>query len=376
MGCGHTNRIWLVDIGWCEPCKQAITFSYLGVPPLRTRWRHRRRVWTSPTPACQDYCVWRSPRAGTSGEKVSGLQTWAELPLSQGLYHPNYVSILVMKWCGKSAIRSFFFQCKKTYGRQSTSQIFYKLWKGCLREHFTNTECLWTRTFVAKKIERKCAQNASQYVPLSVLTWIVYWEMFVQCRWKVKIGSQQNCWVILPPAPDLELITVPRPPSMDSSFSHCAVPLSPSLKYRVPPTIKKLEINGAKKCHWALARGQGYDPSSPFLPTSSEGWGKVMFSVCPYLAGGGVPRPGQARGVSQPGPDGGYPSQGVHKVGYTSPAVMGYPPQPGPQGGVPPPPVQDNRWGTWYAAVGMPLEFTQDFFVFHFYAVFGKSRSK
>ena len=27
-----------------------------------------------------------------------------------------------------------------------------------------------------------------------------------------------------------------------------------------------------------------------FLPPASEGWGKVIFSVCSYLEGGGVPR--------------------------------------------------------------------------------------
>ena len=39
------------------------------------------------------------------------------------------------------------------------------------------------------------------------------------------------------------------------------------------------------------------------LPTASEGWGKVMFSVCSHLRG--VPRPGRARGggILHPGLD-------------------------------------------------------------------------
>ena len=112
----------------------------------------------------------------------------------------------------------------------------------------------------------------------------------------------------------------------------------------------------------------------------------LMEVPCSGLMGGvtwgGVP-------LTWSGPIGGYPSQvrwGVPKVGYPL-AGMGYPPsRPGwvppldrqgitsrgtPQAaGTPPPPtaggippLQDNRWSTWYAAVGMPLAFTQEDFL-------------
>ena len=73
------------------------------------------------------------------------------------------------------------------------------------------------------------------------------------------------------------------------------------------------------------------------LPTAYVVRGKVIFwhvsvhqSVCPHL-GGGVPRPGPGGGgVPQPG--------GVPLLG----------------------------WSTWYAAVGMPLAFTQEDFLVSF----------
>ena len=47
-----------------------------------------------------------------------------------------------------------------------------------------------------------------------------------------------------------------------------------------------------------------------FLPPASEGWGKVIFSVCPHLRGGGVPHPRSGWGVPCPrSVAGGYPSQ-------------------------------------------------------------------
>ena len=151
------------------------------------------------------------------------------------------------------------------------------------------------------------------------------------------------------------------------------------------------------------------------LPTAYVVRGKVMFCLSVH-GGRGVPQPGPAgggggtppgggggdpsqvwRGYSRwgtppqpgltggpwPGPaGGGYPSQvwwggpkvlypqqgwgtpgkvwqGVPEVGYPPPgrngvSQVGYPPGRGY------PPVQDNRWSTWYAAAGMPLAFTQE----------------
>ena len=76
-------------------------------------------------------------------------------------------------------------------------------------------------------------------------------------------------------------------------------------------------------------------------PPARLGWGGTW---------GGVP-PSQVR---QGGTQGGVPpaparsGQGVPKVGYP-PAGMGYP-----HVGMGCSPVQDSRWSTWYAAVGMP----------------------
>ena len=53
-----------------------------------------------------------------------------------------------------------------------------------------------------------------------------------------------------------------------------------------------------------------------FLPPASEGWRKVMFSLCPPFRGGGdVPRlrSGWGRGYPIPGLDRGYPIQGLDR---------------------------------------------------------------
>ena len=129
----------------------------------------------------------------------------------------------------------------------------------------------------------------------------------------------------------------------------------------------------------------------------------VMFSVCPHLGGGGgypgqvqmgdtsipgwgYPHPALDREVPQPGSDGGTPArsimggtlarsglrvpQGTPRPGMGDPTWQGYPPGIGtPNMGTPS--VQDNRWSTWYAAVGMPLAFTQeDFLVFNSFWAF------
>ena len=82
------------------------------------------------------------------------------------------------------------------------------------------------------------------------------------------------------------------------------------------------------------------------LPTASEGWGKVMFSVCPHLWGGG---------------GGGTPARSIQGVPQPRPGWGGYPPARSGWGGYPgTPPWQDS---TWYAAIGMPLAFTQEDFL-------------
>ena len=102
------------------------------------------------------------------------------------------------------------------------------------------------------------------------------------------------------------------------------------------------------------------------------------------LGGGGYPS--QVWWGSTPArSDWGYPSQVQMGREVPQPSVMGeylrwgppyrgYPParsDGGTWGGVPPswegvpplPPIQDSRWSTWYAAVGMPFAFTQEDFV-------------
>ena len=134
-----------------------------------------------------------------------------------------------------------------------------------------------------------------------------------------------------------------------------------------------------------------------FLPPASEGWGKVIFSVCPHLRGGGYPISGLGRGVPHPRSGwwgggvphlrsgwwgggvphsrsqwlgGGTPSQ-VWMVGRGVPHPRsgwwgggGYPIQ-GLDGGggyleYPPPIRQSSIANTCYAASGVPLAFTQE----------------
>ena len=120
------------------------------------------------------------------------------------------------------------------------------------------------------------------------------------------------------------------------------------------------------------------------LPPASQGWGKVLFSVClsvhisggvPQSGLGGVPHP-KSGGYPIPGLDGVPPSQtwdGVPppRPGTGYPRILGWgtPPDLG-RGTLPPP---DLRWGTppptWdiastcYAVGGMPLAFTQEDFL-------------
>ena len=85
----------------------------------------------------------------------------------------------------------------------------------------------------------------------------------------------------------------------------------------------------------------------------------------------GVPWPGPTGGgVPQPGPMGGTPSQVQWRYtqGGVPPSRNGVPPWQGVPStgrGYPPPRYRttDDRWSTWYAAVGMPLAFMQDDFL-------------
>ena len=88
----------------------------------------------------------------------------------------------------------------------------------------------------------------------------------------------------------------------------------------------------------------------------------TCLSVCPQ---GGVPQPGPAGGFPLPGgtPPQLPPSQvwwDVHEVGYPPSRDEVLPSQVW-LGGITP--IQDNRWSTWFAAVGMPLAFTQEDFL-------------
>ena len=140
---------------------------------------------------------------------------------------------------------------------------------------------------------------------------------------------------------------------------------------RVKSWIEQLNKKFRIKSYWSL------------LPTACEGWGKVMFSVCshpkgvPILAGGGCTYLGQVQ------TGGTYPSQGVPTLAWARWGV-----RPIPARGVPT--LARFRWGylPWpggnpkvgtllakvgnplgighhmeYAAVGMPLAFTQEDFL-------------
>ena len=90
---------------------------------------------------------------------------------------------------------------------------------------------------------------------------------------------------------------------------------------------------------------------SLLLPTAYVVRGKVMFSVCSHLGGGGVPEPGPAGG-------GGYLSQvqlGDTPTGGTPPQVPPPPIRPGwgvPQSGVPPPWVPPSDLAGGYPSGG------------------------
>ena len=91
--------------------------------------------------------------------------------------------------------------------------------------------------------------------------------------------------------------------------------------------------NSRRIFHWTHARLRKSINWQRSLAPASEGWRKVMFSLCPpFRGGGGTPSQVCGGGVSQPGLNGGgYPSQ-VWMVGYPLGQVWmvgvypGYPP--------------------------------------------------
>ena len=96
------------------------------------------------------------------------------------------------------------------------------------------------------------------------------------------------------------------------------------------------------------------------LPTAYVVRGKVMFSVCPHLGGRGYPGQVQWEGTPPLVP----PCctwWGVPLVGGGTPPRV--PPHQTWLGGYPWQGVPHLRWSTWYAAVGMPLAFTQEDFL-------------
>ena len=142
-----------------------------------------------------------------------------------------------------------------------------------------------------------------------------------------------------------------------------------------------------------------------FLPPASEGWGRYYFHRClsihtcggypsprifqslvpgPFQGGGTpvlakgrgyfLPQLGQDRDTPQPGQDWGTPL-GRTGLGHLPPArtwlgylpsqdITGYPLGQDRTEVPPPPPRQNSRANTCYAAGGMPLAFTQEDFLF------------
>ena len=107
----------------------------------------------------------------------------------------------------------------------------------------------------------------------------------------------------------------------------------------------------------------------------------------PSWPGGGVTQPGLDGGGYPARSDGGYLGQVWHG-GYSSQVqtggTLGYPGRGMhprrhiPSRGTPSrgyPPVHDNRWSTWYAAVGISIAFTQEDFLVQWYHYFWKKYS-
>ena len=100
-----------------------------------------------------------------------------------------------------------------------------------------------------------------------------------------------------------------------------------------------------------------------YLPTASEGWGKVMFSVCPHPKGDtpvrsrwGAPQPGLMGGVGGvlwPGPIGGVPQPGPTGDGVPQPRWRGVS-QPGLTGGCPSQVWWDTQGVVPRAGMGTP----------------------
>ena len=111
---------------------------------------------------------------------------------------------------------------------------------------------------------------------------------------------------------------------------------------------------------WAKSKSE----CTILLPPASEGWGKVLFSVCLSVhtsTGGGGGTPSQVWVRGYPFPDLGIPSQ-VWMGGYPIPGLDGggggeYP------GYLSPPIRQSSIASNCYVAGSMPPAFKQTFFV-------------
>ena len=72
--------------------------------------------------------------------------------------------------------------------------------------------------------------------------------------------------------------------------------------------------NSHIKCKYNCCQSLRLSGAIDILPPASEGWGKVIFSVCSHLWGGGYPIPGLLRTLSQVCGWGGYPIPGLGGV--------------------------------------------------------------
>ena len=143
------------------------------------------------------------------------------------------------------------------------------------------------------------------------------------------------------------------PISQTPSFSPCMGYLEKLVIYWGIPWIR---IHRERPCRcYELTVAISRDISFILLPTAFEGWGQVMFSVCPHLGGEGTPARSKW-GVPPARTDRGVPQPGQTGGGVPQPGLMGEVPQPGPDmdtwGGVPHgrdgvPSDQVRMGGTW-----------------------------
>ena len=115
------------------------------------------------------------------------------------------------------------------------------------------------------------------------------------------------------------------------------------------------------RCSWGEGTPPGSGGTPPWVPQSDLARGTPPQVLPPHQTWPGVPHLGYPPSQTWPGvPDLRYPPPNRPGRGYPcwgEPHLA--PVRPGGGGGVP---TLVNRWSTWYAAVGMPLAFTQEDF--------------